>query len=122
MSTEVILAIIAIVSAPAGSALTAVLMRRKYRVEIDSIRADIDKKLADTRGAELDNVRQGNEILMQQIVEPLKVEIKYLRNEVNKFRRAIENIPACPYSADCPISRQLLAGEKGDVGKGADDK
>jgi hypothetical protein len=122
MSTEVILAIIAIVSAPAGSALTAVLMRRKYRVEIDSIRADIERKLVDTRGTELDNVQKGFEIVMQQIVEPLKAEIKYLRNEVNKFRRAIEKIPGCPYTADCPVSRELFASEKGDVGKGADNE
>jgi hypothetical protein len=122
MSTEILLAIIAIVAAPAGSALTAVLMRRKYRVEIDSLRADIERKLVDTRGTELDNVQKGNAILMTQIVEPINAEIKLLRHEVNRFRRAIEKIPGCPYAADCPVSRELFSSEKGDVGKGADNK
>ncbi|MDR2131014.1 MAG: hypothetical protein LBP56_07630 [Odoribacteraceae bacterium] len=122
MSAEIWLALIAIVAAPAGGALAAVLTRRKYRVEIDNLRADVTRKLADTRGAELANVRQGNEILMQQIVEPLRVEIKSLRNEISRFRRAVERIPACPYSADCPVSRELLSSEKVDAVKGAGDK
>lgn len=122
MSTEIWLAIIAIVAAPAGSALTAVLMRRKYKVDIDNIKADIDKKLTETRSTELDNVRTGNDILMQQIVEPLRAEIKSLRTDVNKFRKAIEKIPACPLSADCPVSRELLDNEKNDGGKATDGK
>ena len=121
MSTEIWLAIIAIAAAPAGSALTAVLMRRKYVVEIDGLRADIDKKLAEARSNELDNVRQGNDILMSQIVTPLKSEIKSLRTDVNKFRKAIEKIPACPMSSECPVSRELLADEKSGHGSGTGD-
>lgn len=112
MNTEVALAIIAIVAVPISAWISAKLMRQKYRVEIEGLKADLDKKLTETRSTELDNVRQGNDILMQQIVEPLKDEIKYLRNDVNKFRKAIENISNCSYRAECPVSRELLSDEK----------
>ncbi len=115
MSTEIILAIIAIAATPLGGWIGAILMRQKYRVEIEGLKADLEKKLTETRRTELDNVRQGNDILMQQIVEPLRTEIKSLRSDVNKFRKAIEKIPGCPHSSDCPVSRELLADEKGDV-------
>ena len=75
--------------------------------EVKSLRADVAKKRADNQGVELDNVRQGNEILLEQIVKPLKTEIKNLRHDVNKFRRAVEKIPACPHSTECPVSREL---------------
>lgn len=115
MSTEITLAIIAIAATPVGGWIGAILMRQKYRVEIEGLKADLEKKLTETRSTELDNVRQGNDILMQQIVEPLRTEIKSLRSDVNKFRKAIEKIPGCPHSNDCPVSRELLADEKGDV-------
>lgn len=115
MTTEIWLALIAIVATPLSGWIGALLMRQKYRVEIAGLKADLDKKLTETRSTELDNVRQGNDILMQQIVEPLKTEIKSLRNDVNKFRKAIEKIPGCVHSNDCPVSRELFADEKGDV-------
>ncbi len=109
MNIELWLAIIAIVSTPVGGAIGAVLMRRKYKVEID-------KQLTEVTSNELENVRQGNDILMKQIVEPLKTEIKYLRTDVNKFRKAIEKIPGCPYSPECPVSAQLQSDETGGDG------
>jgi hypothetical protein len=117
MSVEIWLAIISIVATPSGAAITAALMRRKYRVEIEALRADVDKRLSEVTSNELSNVREGNDILMKQIVEPLKAEIKQLRSDVNKFRRAIEKIPACPVGADCPVSRELLDAEKDAEGK-----
>lgn len=122
MNTEIVLALIALAATPVGGWIGAVLMRQKYRVEIEGLRADLDKKLTETRSTELDNVRQGNDILMQQIVEPLRTEIKFLRIDVNKFRKAIEKIPACPLSADCPVSRELCADEKSDGSKAAAGK
>lgn len=112
MSKEITLALIAIIAAPLSGWIGALLMRQKYRVEIDGLKADLDKKMIETRSVELDNVRQGNDILMEQIVEPLESEIKFLRSDVNKFRKAIEKIPACPYSNTCPVSHELLAPEK----------
>lgn len=111
MTTEVILALVAIVATPLSAWLGSIFTRQKYMAEVRSLRADVAKKRADNRGVELDNVRQGNEILLEQIVKPLKTEIKNLRHDVNRFRRAVEKIPGCPHSADCPVSRELLADE-----------
>lgn len=111
MTTEVTLALVAIVATPLSAWLGSIFTRQKYAAEVKSLRADVAKKQADNQGVELDNVRQGNEILLEQIVKPLKTEIKNLRHDVNKFRRAVEKIPACPHSADCPVSHELLADE-----------
>lgn len=115
MSKELGLALIAIVAAPLSAWVGALLMQQKYRIEIGSLKADLEKKRIETRSVELENVRQGNDILMEQIVEPLESEIKFLRSDVNKFRKAIEKIPACPYSNTCPVSRELLVHEKNQV-------
>lgn len=122
MTTQIWLAIIAIVAAPLTALLTSILLRRKYDTELEKLRADVTKAQADARGKELDNVRTGNDILMQQIVEPLRSEIKSLRSDVNKFRKAIEKIPGCSYSDDCPVSRELFNDEKSDGGKSANGK
>ncbi|MEG1673221.1 MAG: hypothetical protein RR221_06820 [Alistipes sp.] len=122
MTAEIWLALIAIVAAPVSGWIGAKLMRQKYRVEIAGLKADLNKKQTETRSTELDNVRQGNDILMHQIVEPLRSEIKSLRSDVNKFRKAIEKIPRCPHANDCPVSRELLIDEKGDVVMAAKSK
>ena len=111
MTTEVILALVAIVATPLSAWLGSIFTRQKYMAEVKSLRADVAKKRADNQGVEPDNVRQGNEILLEQIVKPLKTEIKNLRHDVNKFRRAVEKIPACPHSTECPVNRELLADE-----------
>lgn len=104
MMSELIIALIGLV----GTVVTGVLTRRKYK--------------GDRRSIELDNVKKGSEILMQQIVTPLKTEMKSLRNELTRFRRAVEQIPACPHSAECPVSRELLADEAGGDDEPADGK
>lgn len=76
MTTEVILALVAIVATPLSAWLGSIFTRQKYAAEVKSLRADVAKKQADNQGVELDNVRQGNEILLEQIVKPLKTEIK----------------------------------------------
>lgn len=112
---EVVLAAIAIVAVPVTSWLTSKLDKRKYDAEISKLKAEIENMKAEVSSKELDNVRQGADILMQQIVSPLKAELKYLRSDVNKFRKAIEKISGCPLSDNCPVSRELYNTEKGDV-------
>lgn len=110
--TETISAVIAIIAAPLGAFLSAVFLRSKYKAEIMSLRADIDKKLTEVQRNELENVRSGNNILMEQIVTPLKAELKLLRANVNKFTKAIEKITTCPLSATCPVRSELYSDEK----------
>ena len=39
----------------------------------------------------------------EYFVEPLKKEITSLRKQMSRLTRAIEKIPSCPHSADCPV-------------------
>ncbi len=106
MSTELITILGGAAATVISAVASALLTRRKYTTE--------------TRRTELDNVREGVKILMEQIVTPLKREINSLRNDLKKFHKAIEKIPGCPRAADCPVSRELHAHQEGDDDHAAD--
>lgn len=115
MDTAIILAIIAIIAAPITAWLTNRLDRRKYMAEIDRLNAVVAGLKSEAKKGELDNVRRANEILMEQIVEPLERQLKKLSANVSKLEKAIGQIPSCPHSADCPVNRELLADEKANL-------
>ena len=71
--------------------------------------------LTEVESNELENVRKASDILMEHIVTPLRSEIKSLRKDVDKFRKAVEKIPTCPMADSCPVSRELLVAEAGDT-------
>ncbi|MDY3979029.1 MAG: hypothetical protein SOZ00_03315 [Tidjanibacter sp.] len=112
METSIILAIIAIVAAPITAWLTNRLDKRRYKAEISRLNSEVARLQSDTKKGELENVRRANEILMEQIVEPLERQIKKLSTNVSKLEKAIGQISACPHAADCPVNRELLADEK----------
>ena len=72
MSSEIITLLItsvtAVVSAPLGAWLGAKLQSQKSKAEIDSLRAEVQKKLAGVKDNELENVRKANDILIEGIV------------------------------------------------------
>ena len=110
----------ATVAGPLGAWLGARLQSAKYKTEIDSLRAEVQNKLAGVKNSELDNVRKANDILVESIVQPLKKEINSLRRDVDKFRKAVEKIPSCSYADTCPVSRQLQKLEADSDSKRAD--
>ena len=121
MKTEIITlivnALVAAVSGPLGAWLNSKMLRAKYRTEVDKLRAELAQLRTDTRGHELENVRKATEILMEGVVTPLKSEIKQLRYELNRMRRAIEKIPSCPHADTCPVSHELLEEDTDDGDK-----
>lgn len=125
MSSEIITLIVssltATISAPLGAWLGAKLQSSKYKTEIDSLRAEVQKKLAGVKDSELENVRKANDILVEGIVTPLKKEINSLRRDVDKFRKAVEKIPSCAHVDNCPVSRQLQKLEERDNGTESDN-
>ena len=125
MSSEIITLLItsvtAVVSAPLGAWLGAKLQSQKSKAEIDSLRAEVQKKLAGVKDNELENVRKANDILIEGIVTPLRKEINSLRRDVDKFRKAVEKIPSCAHADNCPVSRQLQKLEDRDNGADNDD-
>ena len=125
MSSEIITLIVssltATISAPLGAWLGAKLQSQKYKTEIDSLRAEVQKKLAGVKDSELENVRKANDILVEGIVTPLKKEINSLRRDVDKFRKAVEKSPSCAHADNCPVSRQLQKLEERDNGTESDN-
>ena len=107
MSTELLLAVIGVASAPLASWLASKLTRRKYDTEIAKLRADVAAARADANRKELENARLGNEIIMQNIVRPLEVQIKRLNTNVSRFEKAVQKIPTCPHAALCPVAYEL---------------
>lgn len=121
ITTIIVSALVAAVAAPLGAWVNSKILRQKYDIEIGNLRAEMETKLSAVKKSELDNVREASEILMDNIVKPLKTEIQSLRKDVDKFRKAIEKIPSCPMADSCPVSRELLNAEAGDAhrtGKG----
>lgn len=112
MSTEVILALIGILTSPVAAWLSSKLTRRKYDTEIAKLNAEVAKAKASANNQELANARLGNEIIMQNIVHPLENQIKRLNNNVSRLEKAVGKIPGCPHAADCPVSAELRTGEK----------
>lgn len=112
--TVIVSSLVAAVSAPVGAWVNSKILRQKYDIEVGQLKAEMERKLSDVKNSELENLRKASDILMENIVKPLETEIKSLRRDVNKFRKAIEKIPSCPMADSCPVSRQLLIDEAGD--------
>ena len=98
MSTELLLAIIGITAAPVTSWLASKLTRQKYNTEIARLRAEVAAARADANRKELENVRVGNEIIMQN---------KRLNTNGSRLEKAVGKISLCPLAADCPVSHEL---------------
>ena len=86
--------------------------RRKYIQEVEKLKAEVCDAQVNTRGSELDNVQKAMQILMDEIVEPLKQEINAIRKELGKFRRAVEKSNSCRFTAKCPVRDELQKSEK----------
>ena len=86
--------------------------RRKYIQEVEKLKADVQAAQVNTRGSELDNVQKAMQILMDQIVEPLKQEINAIRKELGKLRRAVEKSNTCRFTTECPVRSELQKPDK----------
>ena len=82
--TIIVSALVAAVSGPVGAWVGRKLERTKYRIELKTLRAEMNNKLAEVKSNELENVRKAADILMESIVPPLKAEITNLRNDVQR--------------------------------------
>lgn len=119
ITTIIVSAIVAAISAPLGAWVNSKILRQKYDIEIGKLRAEMEAKLSAVKKSELDNVREALEIIMENIVKPLKTEIQSLRRDVKNFSKAVEKIPTCPLGDKCPVSRELLIAEASDESRNA---
>lgn len=63
---EVILAIVA------AGGFKSMTDTKKYRQEVEKLRAEVETARTNTRSNELENVKKAMAILMEEVVEPLK--------------------------------------------------
>ena len=73
-------------------------------VTIRSLKAKAEEE---AKSLAIDNDRKVTELVNEYFVEPLKKDITSLRWQVSRLTRAIEKIPSCPHSADCPVKDEL---------------
>lgn len=113
MTESILAAIVGIITAPLTALLTAIFMRSKHKAEVDGLRAEVKKTLADVRGRELDNDKKAIEMIMELVVEPLRKDMKALQNKVDILTNAIEKVNSCPHADNCPVSHELRHSKKG---------
>lgn len=80
---------------------------RKYRQEVESLKADNRMKDMELGKAYVDEFRSN-------IARPLQEEVKDLRMEIAQLRNAIQRIGDCPHSAACPVRDSLQHEPEGD--------
>lgn len=105
---------------------------RRANAEADRAKAEAEKAKAEADTVKITNTEHATRILIQNIVEPLKNELKETRNElkqenaqlrkeiesgnqensklrrvINRLCRAIEAIQLCAYRSQCPVSAEL---------------
>ena len=80
---------------------------RKYRQEVESLKAD--NRMKDMNLSK-DYVTEWR----TYIAEPLQREVGELRNEVAALRNAIQKIDACPHRDGCPVIGELQRKSAGD--------
>lgn len=86
--------------------------RRKYLQEVEKLKAEVQSANANVRSSELDNVKKAMQIVMDELVEPLKQEINAIRKELGKLRRAVEKANGCRFTANCPVRSELQKPDK----------
>lgn len=116
LTTEIILALIAIVAAPLSAWLSAKTAKGKYAAEVDGLRAEVKKTLSEVRGRELDNDKKAIEMIMELVVEPLRRDMKSLQRKLDRFTNAIEKINTCPHAEHCPVEHELRRAKEGGDG------
>ena len=94
-----------------------------------TLRARVRKVESEAEQLDLQNSRSATEILMRNIVEPLKIELSETRKEFNdtkremqRLRYAIRSAHFCDYYQQCPVLHQLRKSPEDDGGDDAGEK
>lgn len=76
-------------------------------VSLATLRSQQAKAREEAKSLALDNDKKVSDMVNEYFVEPLKKDIGQLRKQVSRLTKAIEKIPSCPHSADCPVKDEL---------------
>jgi len=89
------------------SPILNVLLTGGLLVTLITLKSVRKKAAEEARGIAIDNDKKVSEMVNEYLVEPIKKEVTGLRREVSRLRRAIEKIPACPHSSECPVKAEM---------------
>jgi len=89
------------------STLLNLLLGGGLVVTLVTLKSIQKKAKEEAESVALDNEKKLSEMIKEYFVEPLKKEITSLRRTVSRLTRAVERIPSCPHSADCPVKDAL---------------
>jgi hypothetical protein len=84
-----------------------VIDRKKYRQEVESLKAD-------NRLKDMNLSRDYVTEFRTFIAEPLQREVGELRQEVTELRYAIQKIDTCAHRANCPVVNELQRKSAGE--------
>lgn len=88
-------------------AILNVLLGGGLIVTLATLRSQQAKAREEAKSLALDNDKKVSDMVNEYFVEPLKKDIGQLRKQVSRLTKAIEKIPSCPHSADCPVKDEL---------------
>ena len=89
------------------SGILNLLLTSGIIVTLATLRSLRAKAQEEAKSLALDNDKKVSDMVNEYFVEPLKKEITSLRRTVSRLTRAIDRIPSCPHSADCPVKDAL---------------
>lgn len=97
-----------------GGLIAAVTALLTLGPTIRKARFEAEKAHAEAEANRLDNAEHATQILMTNIVEPLKKELNATRREMARLRKAIDGASACEHRANCPVLDSMRDEPKGD--------
>lgn len=100
--------------APLGSVITWYFSRAQSRKELERLQAEVEGLKKTNTGVDIANIKSSTDILIENVVRPLEKELKSVRRELSKFRKAIEKVKSCQYEDECPVKDQLYKLEDHD--------
>lgn len=116
-----------------GGLATALTGLFTIRATVRKKLAEADKAKADAESVRIDNAEHATQVLVNNIVEPLKDELDGTRKdlmatkcEMARLRKAIDRANSCKHHDGCPVLNGMREHPKDDSGNdldgsGADD-
>ncbi len=88
-------------------------------VTIITLRSTLKRAKAEAETVRIDNTEKATRILIENIVNPLKIELDETRKDLNatkremaRLRKAIDDANSCRYSDDCPVLKRMRVEQK----------
>lgn len=90
-----------------GGLVATIVTLVTLKPTVQKAKSEAERAKAEAETVHITNSEQATRILMDNIVEPLKKELKATRLEMARLRKAITTANSCKHSEDCPVLAQL---------------